>query len=771
MLQKKDLKERFKMMLKTPDREGDIHPLKLPLPSPLQLLVVQGVDKNVELVLRTIEKTGVVVECDLAGTATTCQQLLESKNYDAVLCNCRMPDFTALDLLQLLQECERDIPSIAIADCSEAETALDCIKAGITGCVFEERLFLLPQVLAGSLAEFARERQKRLEIERLRASAQREAIINRIVGAMRGTLVLDEVLQTTVDLVHEHLGVNRCMVFMKHPSAENSAGKMQINYVSAATLEGKQLIGKQCSLFGCYEATLMRGNSVVLSRINSHNASEEAIAIARKWGIRAILIMPLAYEGEFLGSIGLHQCDREREWSADELTLMTTITDQCAIAIHHAQLFALLQKQASREQLLNRISRELNSSLEPAYILEEIVRLTGQFFGVERAVIFSIEAERVKVVNEWRASNAIASLLELEASRAEWLYPLDSNYDLEKGWVFHEPSYDKMLKYPGLLSQLQQGEIRSILRVSIYIQDRLFGGLSLHAIASHRTFIEEEIKLLQRIADRAAIALYNAQSYERLEQTVKQRTQQLEREKIHSEAANIAKTDFLNNMSHELRTPLTGILGFSEVLLNGILGKLNEKQYAYIASILESGKHLLELINDLLDLSKVEAGKEDLNLQNLAVQDVCDSCLSLVRERARNRGLELRQEIARDTFTFVADLRRIKQILFNLLSNAIKFTDSGSVTLKVDRAEGYIRFCAIDTGIGIAPENIATLFQPFKQIDSGLNRQYEGTGLGLALSRKLAKLHGGDISVESELGKGSCFILWLPDEALPDRAN
>ena len=748
-------------MLKTPDRDWDMYPLKLPLPSPLQLLVVQGVDKNVELVLRTIEKTGVVVECDLAGTATTCQQLLQSKNYDAVLCNCRMPDFTALDLLQLLRECDRDIPSIAIADCSEAETALDCIKAGITGCVFEERLFLLPQVLAGSLAEFARERQQRLEIERLRASAQREAIINRIVGAMRGTLVLDEVLQTTVDLVHEHLGVNRCMVFMKHPNAE----KMQISYVSGATPEAKQLLGKNCRLLECYEATLMQGNSVVLSRISSDDANEDAIAITRKWGIRAILIIPLAYEGDFLGCLCLHQCDREREWSADEMTLMTTITDQCAIAIHHAQLFALIQQQAAREQLLNRISRELNSILDPDYILEEIVRLTGQFFGVERAVIFSIEAERVKVVNEWRASDAIASLLELEASRAEWLYPLDPSYDLEKGWVFHEPKYDKMPKYPGLLSQLQQGEIRSMLRVSIYIRDRLFGGLSLHAISSHRTFIKEEIQLLQRIADRAAIALYNAQSYERLEQTVKQRTQQLEQEKIYSEAANQAKTDFLNNMSHELRTPLTGILGFSEVLLNGILGKLNEKQYAYIASIVESGKHLLDLINDLLDLSKVEAGKEDLNLQTLAVQDVCDSCLSMVRERARNRGLELRQEIAGDTLTFVADLRRIKQILFNLLSNAIKFTESGSVTLKVDRAEGYIRFCAIDTGIGIAPENIATLFQPFKQIDSGLNRQYEGTGLGLALSRKLAKLHGGDISVESELGKGSCFILWLPDRA------
>lgn len=761
MLLKEGLKELpFKMMFEMPDSDREMHPLKLPLPSPLQLLLVQGGDKNVELVLRAIEETGVIVECDLADTATACQELLQNKNYDAVLCDCRMPDFTALDLLQLLRECDRDIPSIAIADRWQPEAAVECIKAGITDCVFEERLFLLPQVLAGSLAEVARERQKRLEIDRLRASAQREAIINRIVRAMRGTLVLDEVLQTTVDLLHEHLGVNRCMVFLKHPIAD----EIRISYVSDATPEGKQLIGDRCSLFACYQATLVRGNPVLLSSINAQNASEDAIAIARRWSIRAILIMPLTYQGDFLGCICLHQCDREREWSPDVLTLMATIADQCAIAIHHAQLFARLQQQADREQLLNQISRELNSSLDPAYILEEIVRLTGQFFGVERAVIFSLEAERVKVVNEWRASNSMASLLGLEASRAEWLYPLDPTSELEKGWVFHAPDYDRIPKYPAVLSQLQQGEIRSILRVAIYIRDRLFGGLSLHVTAYHRTFTKEEIKLLQRIADQAAIALYNAQSYERLEQLVKQRTQQLEQEKIHSEAANIAKTDFLNNMSHELRTPLTGILGFSNVLLEGILGKLNEKQRAYIATIAESGEHLLDLINDLLDLSKVEAGKEDLNLQTLAVQDICDSCLSLVSERARNRGLELRQKIPGDAFTFVADLRRTKQILFNLLSNSIKFTESGSVTLKVDRAEGYIRFCAIDTGIGIAPEDIPTLFQPFQQLDSGLNRKYEGTGLGLALSRKLAKLHGGDITVESELGKGSCFILWLPDE-------
>ena len=194
-----------------------------------------------------------------------------------------------------------------------------------------------------------------------------------------------------------------------------------------------------------------------------------------------------------------------------------------------------------------------------------------------------------------------------------------------------------------------------------------------------------------------------------------------------------------------------------------IYGVLNDKQKEYISGIYSCGNHLLDLINDLLDLSKVEAGKEELQLEHLLVQDIATACLSLVRERAHNHGLELNQEIAADVVTCLADQRRIKQILFNLLSNAIKFTEVGSITLKIDKFSGNIRFSVIDTGIGIAPGDQENLFKPFRQLDSGLSRKYEGTGLGLALSLKLARLHGGNITLNSELGRGSCFTLWLPE--------
>jgi len=236
-----------------------------------------------------------------------------------------------------------------------------------------------------------------------------------------------------------------------------------------------------------------------------------------------------------------------------------------------------------------------------------------------------------------------------------------------------------------------------------------------------------------------------------------------------SEAANLAKSEFLSNMSHELRTPLTGILGFSSILLKQIFGPLNAKQQQYISLMSASGKHLLELINDLLDLSKIEAGREELTLETIFIEELASTCIEMIQDRANSRGLQLSLFIATDLTTCIADRRRLTQILFNLLSNAVKFTEAGSVTLKVDKTEGTIKFSVIDSGIGIALSDQASLFQPFRQLDSGLNRKYEGTGLGLALTRKLAHLHGGDITVTSELGRGSCFTLYLP-EHLPNLA-
>jgi signal transduction histidine kinase len=220
--------------------------------------------------------------------------------------------------------------------------------------------------------------------------------------------------------------------------------------------------------------------------------------------------------------------------------------------------------------------------------------------------------------------------------------------------------------------------------------------------------------------------------------------------------------EYLAHITHELRAPLAGILGFARMLQEQIYGTLTAKQYQYISAIASSGEHLLSLVNDFQDFSKIEANYEELFPEKLAVADVCLASLSIVQAKAEEQGLELTLDISPEVDFCQADQQRLKQILVNLLSNAIKFTEVGSVTLQVDICGDKLTFAVIDTGIGISLEEQKKLFQPFQQLNNSLTRKHKGTGLGLVLSRKLAQLHGGDIKLISEKGKGSCFILEIP---------
>lgn len=244
-----------------------------------------------------------------------------------------------------------------------------------------------------------------------------------------------------------------------------------------------------------------------------------------------------------------------------------------------------------------------------------------------------------------------------------------------------------------------------------------------------------------------------------------------------AEDASRAKSDFLANMSHELRTPLNAVIGFSEILEDRLFGALNERQLEYVKNIATSGKHLLSLINDILDLSKVEAGKLELELSSLSLADAIASSLNLLREKALKHNVTLSMEIAPEGgFVIDADERKFKQILFNLLSNAVKFTPEGGdvrVRARVVQKPGpgtgdgqesapFAEISVADTGIGIKPEDMDKLFKPFSQIETDYTRNYKGTGLGLAITKRLVQLHGGSIGAESEFGKGSVFTFTLP---------
>jgi signal transduction histidine kinase len=239
------------------------------------------------------------------------------------------------------------------------------------------------------------------------------------------------------------------------------------------------------------------------------------------------------------------------------------------------------------------------------------------------------------------------------------------------------------------------------------------------------------------------------------------RTDQLERLYAELETASRHKSDFLATMSHELRTPLNAIIGFSEVLHEQMFGELNERQLAYVSDVLEAGRHLLSLINDVLDLAKIEAGRMELELSSVAIPEILRSAVSMLSERASGAGLTLAIDTEPEEITITADERRVRQIVFNLLSNAVKFTPSGGrVDLSALAEDGRVEIAVADTGPGIPPEELERIFEEFEQATAG--KKAEGTGLGLPLSRRLVELHGGRLWVDTEPGKGSTFRFTLP---------
>ena len=451
----------------------------------------------------------------------------------------------------------------------------------------------------------------------------------------------------------------------------------------------------------------------------------------------------------------------------------------------------LLQYQVQQERIFEQIEIQIGQNLNPSEIVQTAIERSCKFLELDRLLVYqlgvpieptSTNNETVRTVDtiayEARRSDEVPSTLYFQEGEC-WSQQSKCRHKYRQGFglVINDINHNSNLD-PCLESLMIELQVRAKVVTPIIVREQLWGLIIAHQ-SQPKVWQHQDVQFLRQLAEYLAIAIFNHQSYRQLQQQkkllekqVEIQAQQLRDALLAAEAASKSKHDFLGSMSHELRTPLTCVIGLSSTLLQWSSTKAKirlspEKQHEYLHLIQQSGKQLLGLINNILEFSDVESGKHLLDIRPVSLSEVAKYSLQLLQESAANKDIKLISQfkVEAQQDIFFADEIRLKEIIFHILNNGIKFTsEGGEVIFRTWRERHQVIFQIEDTGIGIDPEEIPFLFEKFKQIEQVHQRVHGGTGLGLALTKKLVELHGGTIEVESAIGAGSVFTVYLPEK-------
>jgi signal transduction histidine kinase len=477
--------------------------------------------------------------------------------------------------------------------------------------------------------------------------------------------------------------------------------------------------------------------------------------VAKAAGWRSVASVPMLREGNPVGTITVTR-HRPEPFSDAQINLLNTFADQAVLAIENVRLFKELQ---SRTEALTRsvgqltalgeVGQAISSTLDLETVLKTIVSNAMRLSGLDAGVIYEydVDTERFQVrASENLDAESVARFRGAELRIGEGAVGTSvSARTPQQVPDTHAPDYPARLR-----TLLDRPGFRAALAVPLLREEQIVGALLMLRRAPG-PFAADIVDMLKTFASQSALAIQNA----RLFREIEDKGRQLEEASQH-------KSQFLASMSHELRTPLNAILGFNEMILGEIYGEVPTDMKEPLDDIQTSGKHLLRLINNVLDLAKIEAGRMELSLADYAVQDMVESVRATLRPLAEAKGLEFLASVPNEIPLAYGDFGRLTQCLMNLAGNSLKFTKSGSVGISVEQNGATLIYRVTDTGIGIPPDKIESLFTEFKQTDASIASEYGGTGLGLSITKQFIEMHGGRIWVESELGKGSTFIFELP---------